>query len=171
MKQAIVELAPRFSSNRMVLDYMAQAYAPSFQNNLKLYKDDFASARELSEWRMGILTKWSNLRIKNVQGTSSGMLFVRDNIKVSAQVFMADIAPEHMQVEIYAGKLNQDNSFISRDIVPMRPEGEAHNGWQTFVGEMDAGDTGRYGLSVRAIPRHPLLPNQHFGLTTWASVE
>ncbi len=171
MKQALIELAPRFSSNRMVLDYMHEAYMPSFENNLELYKNNYAAARELSEWRMGILTKWGNVQMNNVQSTNTDMLFVGDRVRVSVQVFMAGIPHDHMQVEIYAGKLNQDNSFISRDIVPMRPEGEMRDGWQTYVGELDAGDTGRYGMNVRALPRHPLLPNQHFGLINWASVD
>lgn len=171
MKNALVELCPRFSSNRMVLDYMNHAYVPSFQNNLELYKDNFASARELSEWRMDILTKWSSVKIDRISGASDDLLYVGDNVKVTARVFMAGIPHEHMEVEIYAGKLNQDNSFISRDIVEMTPDGEMQNGWQAYMGEINAGDTGRYGLSVRAMPRHRLLPNQHFGLINWGTVE
>lgn len=171
MKFALVALGPRFSSNRMVLDYMNNAYAPSFKNSLELYKDNFASARELSEWRMSILTKWGNVKINRVVGAKDDLLYVGDTEKVQANVFMADIPHEHMEVEIYAGKLNQDNSFISRDIVVMEPEGEMRDGWQTYSGVINAGDTGRYGLSVRAMPRHPLLPNQHFGLIHWAGGE
>lgn len=128
MKFALVALGPRFSSNRMVLDYMNNAYAPSFKNSLELYKDNFASARELSEWRMSILTKWGNVKINRVVGAKDDLLYVGDTEKVQANVFMADIPHEHMQVEIYAGKLNQDNSFISRDIVVMEPEGEMRDG-------------------------------------------
>lgn len=171
MKLALVELGPRFNSNRMVLDYLETAYTTSFDNTLALSMNNFASARELSEWRMGILTKWGSVKINGINGANDELLFVGDTISVKARVFMAGIPQEHMQVEIYAGKLNQDNSFISRDIVMMEPEGEMRDGWQTYSGLSKAGDTGRYGLSVRAMPRHPLLPNQHFGLIHWGSVE
>ncbi|MDR2050230.1 MAG: alpha-glucan family phosphorylase [Deltaproteobacteria bacterium] len=171
MKNALIELGPFFNSNRMVLDYMNQAYIPSFSNNLDLQKDNFRVSRELSEWRMGILTRWSNVRIGNVKSTSQKMLFVGDRIRVSADIFPAGIPLENLQVEIYAGKLNQDNNFISRDIVSMRPEGEMRDGWQSYSGEMPAGKTGRYGLSVRALPLHHLLPYRYSGLIHWANVE
>lgn len=167
MKQALIELGPRFSSNRMVLDYMNHAYAPAFNNNLKLSQDSFKSSRELSGWRSDIHAKWRNVRISGVRSESSDKLFVGDNIKVNANVFLAGIAPEHLQVEVYAGKLNQDNSFRSRDLTQMRPVGEQRDGWQCYEGELPAGNTGRYGLSVRALPTHPLLLSQH-SMIKWA---
>lgn len=170
IKQALAELGPRFSSNRMLEDYINEAYMPSFQNNLELCKDNFKSARELSEWRMSILTQWGNVKINNVIVSNATQLFVGDSIKVEANIFTAGIPAEHLQIEIYAGKINQDSSFISRDITLMRPDGEMHDGWQRYSGTTSAIDTGRYGLSVRALPRHPLLPNQHFGLIHWADV-
>ncbi|MCL1915551.1 MAG: alpha-glucan family phosphorylase [Desulfovibrionaceae bacterium] len=170
MKDALVELGPRFSSNRMVLDYMRDAYIPSFQRNLELCKNDFQVSRELSEWRKGIIAKWNDVRISNVRSANSDKLLVGDRIEARADVFLAGIAPEHVKVEIYAGKLSQDNTFVSRDIVPMCAEGGIRDGALTYVGTVPAGDTGRYGLSVRVLPMHPLLSNQHFGLIHWSGL-
>ncbi|MDL2306886.1 alpha-glucan family phosphorylase [Desulfovibrio sp. OttesenSCG-928-C06] len=189
MKQALIELGPRFNSDRMVEDYFNTAYVKAFQSSLALAGDNFEASHELSRWRMDMLTRWSGVQVNNVHGEHLGQplgcpagtpdakscesgqkqLYVGDSVKVSANVFMNEIPTEHMQVEIYYGRLGQDNNIQNRETTAMRPEGEMRDGWQTYVGEMPAEDTGRYGFSVRALPRHPLLPNQNFGLIRWGS--
>ncbi|MDR2891849.1 MAG: alpha-glucan family phosphorylase [Deltaproteobacteria bacterium] len=169
MKHALAELAPVFNSNRMVLEYFNSAYIPAFRSSLALSENNFAPAREISSWRMDIMTKWSGLQVGNVQGNQSGQIFVGDTVRVAADVFTNGIALDHLKVEIYMGRVGQDEHISHRITVPMLPEGEARDGKQTYVGEMPAPDTGRYGLSIRVMPVHPLLPNQNFGLIRWAN--
>ncbi len=167
MKQALVELGPRYNSNRMVSDYAENAYIPAFSSHMQLCRNEFASAHELSKWRMHIMTHWGEVQLRNIATVHDETLFVGDSAQVSAEVFTAGIPVEHLQMEIYTGHLGQNDNFVGRSLTPMFPEGEAQDGWQKFVGSFKPADSGRYGFNVRVMPVHPLLPNQHFGLIRW----
>jgi len=169
MKDALVEFGPRFHSNRMVQEYADTAYIPAGINHKNLYRDNFAPARELSAWRMNIMTKWGGLKVQDVEAVKEDTLYVGQRSVVTARVFLADIPAEHVRLEIYMGQLGQDNSFANRTLLPMEPEGGPQDGWQLYKGTLDALEAGRFGFTVRAIPVHPLLPNSYsLGLLRWA---
>jgi starch phosphorylase len=169
MKAALVEFAPRFHSHRMVQEYLNSAYIPACNSRNSLYRDNFAPARELSEWRMNIMTKWGMLKVTDVSVTEESTIYVGESLRVSALAHLADIPPEHVSLEIYLGPLGQDNSFMSRQLISMKPEGAIVDGRQKYCGNIEAAEAGRYGFTVRAVPVHPLLPSAYsLGLVRWA---
>ncbi len=169
MKRALIELGPRYHSNRMVADYTKRAYVPAYRSQNNLCADNFTPARELSEWRMNIMTRWSDVVINNVIITKGDTVFVDEPLTVEATVFTNGIALENLHVHIYAGAVAQDQSFLQRKIYPMQPDGDMHDGWQKFKGSITPEEAGRFGFTVQAVPMHPLLPNEHsLGLIRWA---
>ena len=169
MKDALVDFGPSFHSHRMVQEYMDTAYIPACLNHQNLYRDNFAPARELSNWRMNIMTKWGELKVRDVQTVDEDTLYVGQSATVTARVFLADIPAEHVRLDIYMGQVSQDNNFANRNLLPMAPEGQPVDGWQIYKGSLDAVEAGRFGFTVRAIPVHPLLPTSHsLGLLRWA---
>lgn len=169
MKDALSEFGPRFHSNRMVKDYMESSYIPACTVHHNLSQNDFAPARELSQWRMDIMTKWSVLKVTDVQSVRDDTLYVGQDVAVTARVFLSDIPSQYVKLELYSGKLGQDDSFIDRDLIPMQPEGVPVDGWQLYKGKLPASHAGRFGFTVRAMPVHPLLPTSHsLGLIRWA---
>lgn len=169
MKDALVEFGPRFHSDRMVHEYQETAYLPACRNHRDLYRDNFAPARELSAWRMNIMTKWSEVKIRDVETVKEDTLYVGQSVLVTANVFLAGIPTEHVRLEMYIGQLGPDNTFASRSLVTMEAEGELKDGWQRYAGTLATKEAGRFGFTVRAIPVHPLLPAPHsLGLVHWA---
>lgn len=170
MKEALVEFGPRFHSNRMVQEYVESSYAPACINHQKLSHDNFSPARELSAWRMNIMTKWGELKVRDVETVKEDTLYVGQSPVVTARVFLGDIPAEHVRLEIYMGQLGQDNSFVTRTLLPMQAEGAPQDGWQLYKGTLGAVEAGRFGFTVRAVPVHPLLPSSHsLGLLRWAN--
>ena len=170
MKSALQQLAPRFNSHRMVMDYCTSAYLPAHRNFMELSRNGFAAARELSDWRMDIMTRWSQLQIRNVHAVRDDVLHVGDAVTVQCEIFLNGISPQHLMAEVYAGQLHLDGTFAERQLTPMQPTGEAHDGWQTFTGTTQPAEAGRFGFTVRVHPMHPLLPDPHFiGLLRWAN--
>lgn len=171
MKAALKDLAPAFNSHRMVMDYARTAYAPALSSFSELTQRDFAPARELSEWRMDIMTKWSMLQIRNVRAHEADTLHVGDVLTVEAEILLNGIDPSHIKAEVYAGPLHQDNSFAQRELTTMLPVQTLDDGWQLFRGITAPAEAGRFGFTVRVCPTHPLLPDPHsLGLIRWASV-
>ncbi len=172
MKDALIEFGPRFHSHRMVQDYVDTSYAPACQIHQNLHRNNFAPARELSAWRMQIMTKWGEVRVNQVQAGPDDTLYVGQFNKVTARVFLAGIPAEHIRLEVYLGQVGQDNAFTKRHLEVMTPVGTAQDGWQTYEGSFKAIEAGRFGFTVRAMPVHPLLPSSHaLGLIRWADQE
>lgn len=169
MKAALIEFGPRFHSHRMVKEYLDSAYIPACANHRSLRRDNFAPARELSEWRMNIMTMWGDLKVRDVKTVNEDTLYVGQSVTVTANVFLGEIPVEHVQLDIYMGQIGQDDAFVNRTLLPMSPTGVQKDGWRIYEGKLDARDAGRFGFTVRAVPVHPLLPASHsLGLLRWA---
>ncbi|SKA73234.1 alpha-glucan family phosphorylase [Desulfobaculum bizertense] len=170
MKQALVELGPMFTSHRMVEDYVRVAYLPAYKNFLELTADGGQRAQELAHWRMDMMTKWDGLQLRNIQTQDGGELYVNERVQVSAEVQLNSIAPENVIVEIYSGALDQEGSFVQRGAVEMTCSEYTEDGWAKYSGTFAPGKPGRFGFTVRVLPRHPNLLDPHsLGLIHWAS--
>ncbi len=169
MKNALVHLGPVFNAHRMVEDYASKAYLPAYQNYRTLMKDNYAPAKELAAWRMEIMTRWNQIKIRNVGTETPERLYVGEPFIVHGEIFLDGMSSKDVQAEIYAGPLNQQGDFTSRQISVMEAEGTTDDGWHIFRGEIDPREAGRFGFTVRIVPRHPLLLDPHsLGLISWA---
>jgi starch phosphorylase len=169
MKNALVHLGPVFNAHRMVEDYAGKAYLPAYENYQTLMKNNYAPAKELAAWRMEIMTRWNQIKIRNVGTETPERLYVGEPFIVHGEIFLDGMSPKDVQAEIYAGPLNQQGDFTSRQISVMEAEGITDDGWHVFRGETDPREAGRFGFTVRIVPRHPLLLDPHsLGLISWA---
>jgi len=169
MKDSICQLAPIFNSHRMVEDYAKIAYEPAIRNYNRLTMDDCQAAKDLAAWRMDMMTKWSNLDIRNVQGTEPDRIHVDDSVRVSADIYLNGIRPEDVEVQIYSGRLNYEGKFAQRETRVMQSAAATPDGWHRYEGEIQPTEAGRFGFTVRILPHHPLLLDSHsLGLIRWA---
>ncbi len=168
MKTALVELGPVFSAHRMVEDYCRKAYIPAFANYKKLAADGFAKAKELAAWRMDLMTKWSEIQIRDVRTEAPEQVFVGEPFIVECEIWLDGLTPDDIRAELYAGPLNQDGDLAQRRTVPLAAEGKGKDGWHTYRGELVPQEAGRYGFTIRLLPYHPLLIDpRSLGLIRW----
>ena len=169
MKRALIELGPRYHSNRMVQDYAEEAYIPAMRSNIALCENGYAPARELSEWRMNIMTRWSDVYIRDVTISRDSTVYVGEPLTVEARVHTGGIDLQYLYVGAYAGTVAQDQTFLRRSLFPLKPEGPTIDGWQLYKGTVAPEEAGHFGFTVQAMPMHPLLPNKfNLGLIRWA---
>ncbi len=169
MKNGLKELAPAFSSHRMVEDYVQTAYLPAYKNFIALEKKGFEQAKSLAAWRMDLMTKWDSVQIRNVQASTVDELYAGDKIRIRAEVYINGLTTEDIQVEIYAGDVDMDGNFLSRKTVLMQQKEKVDKNWIAYEGMLETFQTGRFGYTVRILPHHSLLLDPHsLGLIHWA---
>lgn len=171
MKEALVEFGPRFHSHRMVAEYGKRAYKPACHTLQHLSSNGYQAAKELADWRSSTSSKWAGLRICDVDVTErcKDTLYVGQEVEITARVFLNGIAPGDIQVGAYGGQVTQDNAFITRAFKPMYPAGPEVDGWQKYKTIIEAKESGRYGLTVCALPYHPVFSvSRSTGLLCWA---
>jgi starch phosphorylase len=147
MRASLARLTPRFSSNRMVREYVESCYLPAANSYRHRAADRARLAAQLEQWYESFGHNWSDVRFGN--------RYVQENDghrMVRVQVYLGGLAHESVQVELYADAI--DGAEPLR--VPME-RGEAAtgavNGWiyQALIGDVRAADD----FTPRVIPYHP----------------
>ncbi len=94
MRESMVQLTARFSSNRMLREYTEKYYLPL----AKAYrKRDVDSAMALQTWRQHLQQHWQQLHFGNVTISQKERQY-----RFDVQVYLGDIAADMVKVEIYA---------------------------------------------------------------------
>ena len=112
MQQSLAQLTPRFSCNRMAREYTDDYYLPA----AKAYRSRTANNASLS----AAIEKWHKLLTNNWQHLRFGQLTVRESSGgnlFQVEVFLGDLPPEAIRVELYAEPLPRDANPIR---IPMK---------------------------------------------------
>ena len=62
MKQCISAITPRFSSGRMVAEYMSELYEPAHRLWMDVSRDNFEEARRKRKWETRLCEAWGRVR-------------------------------------------------------------------------------------------------------------
>ncbi len=97
IRASLAELAPRFSSNRMLREYVEQMYLPAARAFEQRCAEDGRRAAQLDAWANRLRQGWHAIRFGGFehQGTDGGWCF-------TLQVYLGEIPPEAVAVELYA---------------------------------------------------------------------
>jgi len=97
IRRSMSTLTSAFSSTRMARDYLETAYLPAAAALRRRMADDGAPAKALAQWIQRLRRGWPSLHIAapTVHASEEGWSF-------SAPVFLGELAPEDVRVELYA---------------------------------------------------------------------
>jgi starch phosphorylase len=176
-------ITPRFNTRRMVTEYTQRCYLPAITKWKYLTSDNLARAKILADWKVNAQNSWSDLSIKDVQvemgngegaselDTKNPQLKVGSKLRVSALVNLGRLKPDDVSVELYHGPLDARGNITDGAVIKMEhrnPAGSDSEHW--FTGLTPCFASGRRGVAVRIVPKHPDMTNPHeLGLVLWES--
>jgi starch phosphorylase len=110
VRASMAELTPRFSSNRMVREYVERLYLPASQRYHSRIARGARLASQLCRWRDSIERDWGGLRFGelNVQEANGEYTF-------TVQLHTGEADPDSVRVELYA----EPNNFPEPEIHQM----------------------------------------------------
>jgi starch phosphorylase len=162
-------LGRTFSSERMVTEYLEQAYVPGAARRRSLKAGDRERLKRLVEWKRRLLSVWPSARLLAVEAQPDpSALSTGERYEVEATLELAGLAPEEVCVELFEGPLEADGTLESGYAVPLRLA--SRNGSSAlFRGAHSRPAHDSIGWAVRARPCHPDLaqPNET-GLMLWS---
>ncbi|MGD8591528.1 MAG: alpha-glucan family phosphorylase [Gammaproteobacteria bacterium] len=97
MRTSMARLAPQFSSNRMARDYIEELYLPLASAYHYRAADNGHVGRELYAWYERLRHHWPTLHFGTVDTRENDGHWI-----ITAQVYLGDLAPEDVRVELYA---------------------------------------------------------------------
>ncbi len=161
MKASMKNLGPVFNTHRMVEQYATKYYLNAYKKRLYLKDNDFEKAREFTIWKSKLLANWSQIKFVKTEVLESEIkIKVDSKYSLSAEVFLGDLTPQDVEVQIYYGKVDQwedtsNNYAIKMDYISTDEKANTHK----FVGEIVCEITGHFGFTFRILPKHELLIN------------
>ena len=101
MRKSMAQLTPRFSSNRAVREYTEQHYLPAASAYLERAADQGAMGVNMVDWQRDLDLKWNALRFGEMKFETV------DNLHIfEIQVYLNDLEPDAVCVELYANGIN-----------------------------------------------------------------
>ena len=106
MRASMAQLAPQFSTNRMVQEYVDQLYLPAATAVRRRIANQGQLAKQLFQWDRQLHQQWHEIHWGN--------LIVRkksDTWYFEVQIYLGEVAPDAIQVQLYADPSSLDGSF------------------------------------------------------------
>lgn len=170
IKQSMQSLTPVFNTDRMLLEYLREMYAPSAHRECELTANDFALARQMADWKAKLPMRFSSLKLidVSVEGIHGDTVIVDQPLTVSARIDPGKLDPGEILVEMVIGHRNGHDFIRQPESVHLVLTDRSGEGILTFSADYIVKQNGLYSYGVRVIPRHKdLAAKLETGLILW----
>lgn len=169
MKNSIAMGLGMFSSLRMVENYRDMFYTPAMKNYEMLCAGNGAEAMALVEQKRRFQANFPlmTIEVPEIEGDLKGEIHVGDSFKVRVKVFLNELQPEEVDVQIYTGNVNVHNEIISSASYSMKMTEALGNGHYIYEHTLVCKNSGRFGLTSRITPVGDSWKNSVPGFMCW----
>lgn len=154
-KESMKSTIPRFNSQRMAMDYINQFYLQATSVSGELIQNDYAKARQLTEWKENISSQWPGLSIRRADG-GQPRIMQGEELIVRIAISLNGLNSRDINVECLMDRANNTNGFEHISCHPLQAVGE-ENGETIYETRFVPDLTGLINYKLRAYPYHPLL--------------
>ena len=172
MKNCIVSNAGRFSTARMLQDYLQKLYIPLCNLGNKYFKD-LNNVVEYEEWKNKVAKQWKNLKLKqSISNYNDVTIDAGNPINVECYVELPNdlIKIENVEMQVYYGKITDDGVVEDVQIKTMELEKDREENKYKYTAKIELKSGGDYGYTFRAIPKNEMLLDwQNLNLIKWIS--
>ena len=168
MKNSMKMAMQSFCSLRMVSDYEEHYYKPSVDRWDSLLADNAEEAKKLTAQLQRLRTHWKQIQIKPPVRQNQETYHVGDSFQVSAEVNLAELAPDEVDVELYFGNLKSLEEVAESHVEPMEVRKELGDGNYLYACSLKCEVSGRFGFTVRVSPRGDKRIKSTPRFLTWA---
>jgi glycogen phosphorylase len=168
VRKSLTSLGPKVTASRMVADYVELLYEPTAARTNTLSANGLARARSLAAWKQRVAEAWHGVHVDRVEGDGAAAE-LGGSRTVEAVVSLGTLSADDVDVQLVHGPVGQGDELTERTSASMHPAGTADEDHARYVGSFYCERAGRYGFTVRIVPRHPdLVGNSELGLAAWA---
>ena len=166
MKNSIKSTAGKYSTSRMVVDYVNELYMP-LANLSKKYYSDLSNVISFTNWKKNVRSNWNTIKIEQKENIDNVRMVAGSKVKVRCLVSMQNINKEDANVQVYFGQFLENGNVknvYTREMKCKAEDGEILE----YEGEIDLSTGGNFGYTFRVMPKHEmLLDSENMNLIKW----
>lgn len=169
MKESIKYIAPNFSTERMVKEYMKKYYLQAMQRDKIFTANQHRVSKQQHELKQFIKDNWHHVKITKVETNGTKTMNLGEKLTVRVSARLRPLSHENVCIEIvYGDKSREGIRNIHTLPLHMVEEVENNNGDLVFTGDVTL-PQGTFGYTVRARPCSPYFSNKfELPLVHWA---
>lgn len=159
IKNSIAKIAPNFTMERMLHDYIDRFYMKEGKRTKLLKADHFAKAKEIAAWKEEFVSKWNDIEIYSVS-IPDGLLY---NPHVGEEYEMTVVLDNKglgncLGVELVIASVEDGNTepYKTLEMKPVQTDGTK----VTYKLRYLLNDSGVFRYSFRMFPQNPDLPHR-----------
>lgn len=169
MKASLKAICPTYNTNRMVYEYDKKFYQPAMKCSDTLCIDNMVGVKDMNRWIDHIRQNWHKLQIRKIEVSSTKDLIVGDEVEFKVHVFLDNVEPAHVSLEVYKGEIDTNGEIVKGIPIALNNYKSKDNKEWVFKGKVLLDRSGLSGFTARLIPNDPRLCNPFdLRLITWA---
>ncbi|MBR3614614.1 MAG: alpha-glucan family phosphorylase [Clostridia bacterium] len=168
MKNSIKSTGGKYSTSRMVSDYVNELYMPLCDLR-KQYFLNLENVAEFTAWKKKIKNNWSKIELIQDRNVDNARLVAGTQITVNCEAYLPNIEEENTDIQVYFGQFL--NNGTVRNVYTLTMNKIAENKEEhkyTYEATLDLKSGGNYGYTFRAMPKHKMLvDSENLDLVKW----
>lgn len=169
IKNTFAQVAPNFTTARMIRDYQDRYYKPQAERSARLVASDYKLAKDIARWKFSISSIWDQIEVKNVQITDgiTNVLKIGEVYPARVIVDLKGISSEDVGVEMVITENGKERAPELIECLQFEIE-SVEGSVITYKLDLHLMDAGAFGYAIRIYPKHPELPHrQDFNYLKW----
>ena len=167
IKKSISEITPRYTTKRMIDDYIRQFYTLLGKRSILLSENDFAKAREIAAWKRNIAAHWHTIEVSSLVVHTTATQTVGDTYEAEAVINVKDLNDNGIGIEFVTTTLNEKGEMVLdkvKEFDLVKREGNL----LYFNLKTTLKDGGTYKYAFRMFPKNADLPHRmDFAYVKW----
>jgi len=169
LKNTIAQVAPNFTTARMIRDYQERYYNPQYKRIQKIKENNFSLAREMAAWKFWVSSIWNDIEVKKIEiadGITNKMK-IGENYPVKVFLDLKGLSCHEVGLELIVTE--NDHNQKPRIVETVEFNGENCEGSICcYHLELKPDHPGSFNYGFRIFPRNENLPHrQDFKYITW----
>ena len=168
MKNSIKSTGGKYSTSRMVVDYVNDLYMPLCDLNEKYYSD-LGKVAEYTEWKKSAKLNWKNIKLVQERNVDNAKFVAGSQITVNCDVYLPNINEANADVQVYFGQMLENGTVRNVYTATMNKVAEnKEESKYSYEAVIDLKTGGNFGYTFRVMPKHEMLiDEENLDLVTW----
>lgn len=166
-KASMKTILPQYNSQRMVMDYVRDYYAPAGRQGAGLKKMQYQPAIDLALWKQKIHAEWFRVQIRRIDVPVSE-IETGDTMSVTVAVQLGNLLPTDVVVECLIGRASAKRELHVEETLFLQAGDMTVEGETLFRLDLKPSLAGLQYYKLRVYPYHSLLTHRYeMGYMVW----
>ncbi len=169
IKNSIAQIAPHYTTSRMINDYMKKYYVPLTMRHRKVTADDYAVAARLASWKKQMLLRWNQVEVISIDFPDSTKkdFFLGQPYHGELMLDLKDVSPNEIAVVVVLTKQKENGERRIEATYEMELV-KLMDTLAFYSVNIELVNPGMYEYSIRLAPKHSdLVYPMDFNLVRW----